>query len=262
MCGICGFIDPSGNTTGDALLSVVGSMASRLAHRGPDEEGTWSDPEAGLALGHRRLSIIDLTPTGRQPMESFCGRYVIVLNGEIYNFMNIRAELEREGVPFRGRSDTEVVLAAISIWGVRRALERMVGMFAFALWDKRERTLTLARDRMGRSRSTTPSWGRPSLRLRTESDEGPPVLARSIDRGLSPSSSGTTTFRHPGPSTKGLQAPSRDGADGRRGELARSAPSRTAGVLVAPQSDGRGIAAPSRRTRRRSSFDESCFWTR
>lgn len=149
MCGICGFLDPSGNTTDDALLPVVGTMSSRLTHRGPDEGGTWCDPEAGLALGHRRLSIIDLTTTGRQPMESFCGRYVIVLNGEIYNFLDIRTELEREGVPFRGRSDTEVVLAAVSVWGVRRALERMVGMFAFALWDKRERTLTLARDRMG-----------------------------------------------------------------------------------------------------------------
>ncbi|MPM43180.1 Asparagine synthetase [glutamine-hydrolyzing] 1 [bioreactor metagenome] len=149
MCGICGFFDPSGNTIREAMLPVVGSMASRMVHRGPDEEGTWCDPEAGLALGHRRLSIIDLTPTGCQPMESFCGRYVIVFNGEIYNFMDIRRKLERESVPFRGRSDTEVVLAAVSVWGVRRTLESMVGMFAFALWDKRERRLTLARDRMG-----------------------------------------------------------------------------------------------------------------
>jgi asparagine synthase (glutamine-hydrolysing) len=124
-------------------------MAFRLANRGPDEEGVWCDSDKGLALGHRRLSIIDLTPTGRQPMESFCGRYVIVLNGEIYNFDTLRKEMEKENVPFRGRSDTEVVLAAVSLWGVRKALERFVGMFAFTLWDKRERTLILARDRMG-----------------------------------------------------------------------------------------------------------------
>jgi asparagine synthase (glutamine-hydrolysing) len=124
-------------------------MASRLSHRGPDEEGAWAEPERGVAFGHRRLSIIDLTPTGRQPMESFCGRYVIVLNGEIYNFPELRKELERLDVPFRGRSDTEVVLAAVSVWGLRKALDRFVGMFAFALWDRGERTLTLARDRMG-----------------------------------------------------------------------------------------------------------------
>ena len=149
MCGVCGFFDLSGMCTGDDFLSIVRRMASRLSHRGPDEEGTWAEPECGVAFGHRRLSIIDLTPTGRQPMESFCGRYVIVLNGEIYNFPELRKELERLDVPFRGRSDTEVVLAAVSVWGLRKALERFVGMFAFALWDRGERTLTLARDRMG-----------------------------------------------------------------------------------------------------------------
>jgi asparagine synthase (glutamine-hydrolysing) len=124
-------------------------MAASMIHRGPDEEGTWISPEQGIALGHRRLSILDLTPTGRQPMESFCGRYVIVLNGEIYNFIEIRRKLEHCGVPFRGRSDTEVALAAISTWGLEKALEHFVGMFAFALWDKENRTLFLVRDRMG-----------------------------------------------------------------------------------------------------------------
>ncbi len=149
MCGICGFLDPGGMLSGNDLLPAVRGMTSAIAHRGPDEERFWCDPERGIALGHRRLSIIDLTPTGRQPMESFCGRYVIVLNGEIYNFRDIRKNLEEQGVSFKGTSDTEVLLAAISLWGLEKALERSVGMFAFALWDKRECLLTLARDRMG-----------------------------------------------------------------------------------------------------------------
>lgn len=149
MCGICGFFDPSSNYSNESMLHIIRDMSRRIAHRGPDEEGSWCAPEHGLAFGHRRLSILDLTPTGHQPMESFCGRYSIVLNGEIYSFQEIRRDLERQGVPFRGSSDTEVVLAAISVWGVHKALERFVGMFAFALWDKRDHTLTLARDRMG-----------------------------------------------------------------------------------------------------------------
>lgn len=149
MCGICGFFDLSDIYPAEEFLPVVRRMASRMTCRGPDEEGAWGEPEHGVAFGHRRLSIIDLTPTGRQPMESFCGRYVITLNGEIYNFGEIRNELEHLGVPFRGRSDTEVVLAAVSAWGLRKALDRFVGMFAFALWDRRERSLTLVRDRMG-----------------------------------------------------------------------------------------------------------------
>ena len=125
-------------------------MAHQLAHRGPDDSGAWTDVKAGTALGHRRLSILDLSPTGRQPMVSEGGRFVITYNGEVYNFQELRRELEALGHTFRGHSDTEVVLAAIARWGIEEALPRMNGMFAFALWDAHSRTLTLARDRVGK----------------------------------------------------------------------------------------------------------------
>jgi asparagine synthase (glutamine-hydrolysing) len=127
-------------------------MASALAHRGPDDQGVWSDPECGVALAHRRLSIIDLSPHGHQPMVSGSGRYVITYNGEIYNFQALRREIEgRTGgaAGWRGHSDTEVMLAAFDMWGFAEALPRFDGMFAFALWDRQERVLHLARDRMG-----------------------------------------------------------------------------------------------------------------
>lgn len=124
-------------------------MALALQHRGPDDTDLWS--EAGIALAHRRLSIIDLSPQGRQPMRSADGRYVATYNGEIYNYEALRAALEKEGraPPWRGHSDTEVLLAAISAWGFESTLERLTGMFALAVWDRAERTLLLARDRLG-----------------------------------------------------------------------------------------------------------------
>ena len=124
-------------------------MADRLRHRGPDAGGAWADAAAGVALGHRRLSIIDLSEAGAQPMTSRDGRLVVSYNGEVYNAPELRAELEAAGVRFRGHSDTEVLVEACARWGVRETLARLVGMFAFALWDTRERTLTLARDQIG-----------------------------------------------------------------------------------------------------------------
>jgi asparagine synthase (glutamine-hydrolysing) len=124
-------------------------MSDTLRHRGPDDSGIWVDPRAGAALALRRLAILDLSPEGHQPMSSACGRWVIAFNGEIYDFRAQRTELESRGHSFRGHSDTEVLLAAIREWGPRAALERVNGMFAFALWDRRERRLVLARDRLG-----------------------------------------------------------------------------------------------------------------
>ena len=149
MCGFAGFIDLARRTPEEILLARAEGMAARLYHRGPDGDGVWTDAGAGLALGHRRLAILDLSSTGYQPMASADGRHVIVYNGEVYNFSELRAELEVEGVAFRGSCDTEVVVEAIAAWGLERALGRMVGMFALALWDKAERVLYLARDRLG-----------------------------------------------------------------------------------------------------------------
>jgi asparagine synthase (glutamine-hydrolysing) len=150
MCGIAGFRSTGAPHAPERLARIARTMTATLAHRGPDDTDVWLDPEAGLALGHRRLSIIDLTAAGRQPMASACGRYVITYNGEIYNFRALRAELEQRGHAFRGHSDTEVLLAALAQWGVTGALGRLNGMFAFSLWDRQQRCLTLARDRVGK----------------------------------------------------------------------------------------------------------------
>ena len=151
MCGFAGFIDLKGQL--ERPEESLQQMICVLSHRGPDDEGVWFDDTAGVGLGHRRLSIVDLSPEGHQPMISACGRYVIAYNGEIYNYLAIRKELEQEAnnhlIAWRGHSDTEVALAAISRWGLEGALDRFNGMFAFALWDRRERVLHLARDRLG-----------------------------------------------------------------------------------------------------------------
>lgn len=160
MCGISGFLTKNTDSVED-LRRRVETMALSIEYRGPDDAGAWADAEAGVALGHRRLSILDLSPAGHQPMHSACGRFVIAFNGEIYNHLELRADLEKipPGPPFlkggevpfmwRGHSDTETLLACFSAWGVRQTLERTVGMFALALWDTVERRLYLARDRFG-----------------------------------------------------------------------------------------------------------------
>lgn len=147
MCGFCGVLDPA-LPPSEALGQAVTAMRETLIHRGPDDAGQWLDASAGIALGHRRLSILDLSALGHQPMVSHCGRYVIAFNGEIYNHAALRAELG-ETIGWRGHSDTEVLLAAIASWGLASTLTRLNGMFAFALWDRQRRQLSLARDRLG-----------------------------------------------------------------------------------------------------------------
>jgi asparagine synthase (glutamine-hydrolysing) len=149
MCGIAGFIDRSRTVASGELAAIAAKMSETLTHRGPDDGGVWVDAGSGVALGHRRLSIVDLSPEGHQPMRSADGRFMLVFNGEIYNFAEMRRSLEAAGHRFRGHSDTEVLLAGFCEWGVHAALKRTVGMFALALWDTTERTLHLARDRMG-----------------------------------------------------------------------------------------------------------------
>jgi len=122
-------------------------MSAAIAHRGPDADGQWIDPASGIALAHRRLSILDLSAAGAQPMISSCGRYILIFNGEIYNHPDLRKDLLAQ--TWRGHSDTETLLTAFATWGVEKTLERTIGMFAFALWDRQRRELTLARDRMG-----------------------------------------------------------------------------------------------------------------
>jgi len=148
MCGIAGLLDFAGAER-EALLKTADAMAAALQRRGPDGAGVWADHHAGIALGHRRLAVVDLSEAGRQPMHSACGRYVVVFNGEIYNHQALRKQLLERGHLFRGESDTEVLLAAIVEWGLEGALSRAVGMWALALWDRRERLLCLARDRIG-----------------------------------------------------------------------------------------------------------------
>jgi asparagine synthase (glutamine-hydrolysing) len=146
MCGVTGFWQPAG-TDAAAAQALVLDMAARLAHRGPDDSGAWVDAQSGIALGHRRLSIVDLSAAGHQPMLSTSGRYVIAFNGEIYNHTALRADLPQQS--WRGHSDTETLLAGIEQWGFEATLRKTVGMFAIALWDRQDRCLLLARDRLG-----------------------------------------------------------------------------------------------------------------
>lgn len=149
MCGIAGFWDAGHRLGLENGAEVLRRMTRAIDYRGPDDAGYFQQAETGIALGHRRLSIVDLSPEGHQPMASASGRYVMVFNGEVYNHNRLRPELHAAGASFRGHSDTEVMLAAIEYWGLEAALARFIGMFAFALWDRETRTLTLVRDRLG-----------------------------------------------------------------------------------------------------------------
>jgi asparagine synthase (glutamine-hydrolysing) len=149
VCGIGGWFDRRALTPEGELRRIAKAMADSIAHRGPDMEGVWAEEAAGIALGFRRLAIQDLSPAGAQPMHSHCGRYVMVYNGEVYNAAELRAELEPRGINWRGHSDTEAMLEGCVAWGLEATVKRLIGMFAIALWDRKERRLSLARDRLG-----------------------------------------------------------------------------------------------------------------
>jgi len=149
MCGFAGLLSASTRSV-EQLTAAVERMSATIEHRGPDDSGVWTEPEAGVALAFRRLAIVDLSAHGHQPMQSPSRRFTIAFNGEVYNHDELRRELRALGFTFRGHSDTEVLLAAFEAWGIPAALERFLGMFAMAVWDARTRTVTLARDRMGK----------------------------------------------------------------------------------------------------------------
>jgi len=162
MCGIAGFLELERRPGTQELEAIAGAMAAKLAHRGPDARGIFVDADAGIGFGHTRLSIIDLSPAGAQPMTSSCGRYVITYNGEIYSSDELKPELEALGHRFRGHSDTEIIIEAIAEWGLRATVERLIGMFAFAVWDRKDRRLSLVRDRLG---IKPLYWGRQNGRI-------------------------------------------------------------------------------------------------
>jgi asparagine synthase (glutamine-hydrolysing) len=150
MCGIAGLVASAARQGScDEIEAVARAMDDSLAHRGPDGHDVWVDRDAGVALVHRRLAVVDLSPAGRQPMISVNGRYVVTYNGEVYSHLPLRTELEAGGICFRGHSDTEVILESIARSGVKATVARLIGMFALAVWDRQERTLTLVRDRLG-----------------------------------------------------------------------------------------------------------------
>lgn len=154
MCGLTGLFQLR-SPGSETQVAIVQRMANTLVHRGPDDAGVWVDADHGVALAHRRLAILDLTPAGHQPMASASGRYVIVFNGEIYNHLDLRTTLQKVGagatapITWRGHADTETLLAGFDAWGIRATIERCIGMFAFAAWDRETRVLTLGRDRLG-----------------------------------------------------------------------------------------------------------------
>lgn len=183
MCGIAGVLDPGWRGSDEGLSDLVRGMSARIAHRGPDDEGVWSDVKAGVAFGHRRLSVVDLSAAGHQPMVSADGRWVISYNGECYNASEIRRVLPQAGESLRGRCDTEVVLEAVAAWGLRPTLERLDAMFAMALWDRQEKVLHLVRDRLGeKPMYYAASGGRIAFGSGLSAIEEVPWFDREVDR--------------------------------------------------------------------------------
>lgn len=150
MCGIAGFFSLKNDRNSGERQQIGQAMEQAIAHRGPDATDLWSDPDSGLVFAHRRLAIIDLSDGGRQPMHSHSGRYVMITNGEIYNYLELQAELEAAGRSFKSRSDTEVMLVAFEHWGINQTLQKLNGMYAFVLWDRQEKQLHFVRDRFGK----------------------------------------------------------------------------------------------------------------
>lgn len=180
MCGLTGFWS-LGNSNSSEMMKEVGLMANAINHRGPDDLGEWADEKSGVAMGFRRLAIVDLSLDGHQPMTSKSGRYVISFNGEVYNFQELRRQLENLGIHFISNSDTEVMLGAIEVWGIDVAVSKFKGMFAFALWDKQDRTLSLVRDPFGIKplyfgrHGNSLLWGSELKALRAKSDFHPEI---------------------------------------------------------------------------------------
>ncbi|MCD9047152.1 asparagine synthase (glutamine-hydrolyzing) [Luteimonas sp. MHLX1A] len=185
MCGLAGFLS-RGAANPDVMTVLARGMADRIASRGPDDWGVWCDQDSGVALAHRRLSILDLSPAGHQPMHSSSGRWVLAYNGEVYNHLALRQRLEGEGAApaWRGHSDTETLLACIEAWGIERTLQASVGMFAIALWDRSERALVLARDRVG-EKPLYYGWQGDTLLFGSELKalRAHPAFNAAIDRG-------------------------------------------------------------------------------
>ena len=183
MCGIVGILDRFNNFSTEILNATVKSMSNRVNHRGPDSSGLWFDDKYGISIGHERLSIIDLSERGSQPMMSSDERFVIAYNGEIYNSEDLRTELSNYKVKFRGNSDTETLLESIRTWGLENALNKLIGMFAFALWDKKNKTLQLVRDRLGIKPLYWGSFGKiVAFASEIQSFEEIPRVALSINR--------------------------------------------------------------------------------
>jgi asparagine synthase (glutamine-hydrolysing) len=183
MCGLAGLLEAPSASGQAVLAQLCASMTGTLRHRGPDDGGIWTDADAGIALGLRRLAIIDLSMEGHQQMVSASGRYVLTINGEIYNYRELRRDLEQRGVRFRGQSDTEVLLEGIDRWGLEDALRRANGMFALALWDRTTRLLHLARDRLGQ-KPLYYGWTRRGLAFASElkAIEANPHFQDTLDR--------------------------------------------------------------------------------